>query len=111
MMTVANEMKSRNFTLAGGMWGDAYWKEVKSNLVVSIGFAASKDSTFRNDDFLNVSDDLDIPVIVHFYRDLHDSEYSIDIGEAPECESHNSMIFENVIEALDFLDFFKSNLK
>jgi len=104
-MTVQNEMTSRCFVKAGGIWGDAFWKRVNPSTIISIGGSTSRDSSLHNDDFLMApTDETECnPVCLRVYYDV-DSAYDVTVGEAPECDEYISMTFANLHECLFFID-------
>lgn len=106
-------LKEAGFTSAGGMWGDAQWKQLLPTLVVSIAGASAADDIPDEDDegYMQRPIAMSWPVQVHVYKAPFHKGWKIEDGEAPidyEVGRYMRYSFKNVRRALAFIDALKN---
>lgn len=99
-----NIFERAGYTKAGGMWGDAQWKKLGSQMVVAIGGAYGRDDW--NGDFTQAPVSPVWPACVHVYNGEACINYDVTEGEAP-CDGTmqdglavHSQVFANVADAM-----------
>lgn len=88
-------IKIEGWTNAGGMWGDAAWKQLAPNLVLALGQAP--------DDYLSAPYDWDEETAVTVYRGEPYEGWALEEGEGP-TDVGDTFMFPNLTTALLFAD-------
>ena len=96
----------KGWTKAGGMWGDAQWKQLREDLVVAIGGGDAPGATTASTDFLDAPTNLSYPCMVFVYRAPFWNAWTVEDGECPvedaeRCEKH---FFSDVYAALGLIE-------
>lgn len=104
MTTIQQTFAAAGFTKAGGMWGDAQWKMLRPNLVVSIGESYDEDSRIE---YLHAPEHTDWPCAVYIYRGEFWEGWTASDGEPPieavTDDNFQLVEFESSLEALAFV--------
>lgn len=107
-MSVQKLLTANGFVNSGDIWGDAAWKRIGQNLVVSLGGACSRNSTLHNDDFLQYPEMASWPCQLRIYVGPFEAGWTVETGSLPmtpagELPDIISRLFPTVAHALRFV--------
>lgn len=99
------------WTLSGGMWGNALWRQPCPNVVLSLGGAYGPiEESGGRDDFLQAPVSAAWPVMVRINVAPFWNGWTVDDGECPAAGSEDETIFRPfrcLAEALKFCEGFE----
>lgn len=97
---VQRMLVENGFTIAGGIWGDAAWKQIGPRLVVSIGQHHYGTPAAQRADYSAAPDNEGDRCAVYVYHGTPNEGWSISDGEAPVDEEFEFIPNLTLAEAL-----------